>query len=156
MACEQCAPPSTKERIYHRVAHRPFCRACAGRLVAEGRGRDRWALGLAYAGLLAKTLVYVLLFFWATRSHFGAAALHGAVVADVLTFLLLTLFNLPFKGFQITIDGAFEIALVLIFLGRDALFDISTSVNSVATALLFFLLFAPIRLTLSGLDQISE
>ena len=156
MACEESVPQQRRERLYHRVAHRPFCRACAGRLIADSRKQERWALGLAYAGLAAKTLVYVLLFVWAGRSEVGAAALHGAVIADVLTFLLLTLFDLPFKGYRFTVDGAFELALVLLFVGREALFDISTDVSSVAMAFVFFMLFAPIRLALWSLDQISD
>jgi hypothetical protein len=146
----------TRERFRRRVAHRPLCRACVPRIVVDEQRRERWELGLAYGGLLAKTVFYALLFWWAARTPAGAAALQGAVAADVLTFLLLGAFRVAFDGFEVTVDGVFEVVLVLIFVARGALFDIPTDVEFAATSLLFFLLFVPVRVLLWGVDQVIE
>ena len=145
-----------RERFRGRVAHRPLYRACVTRVVADERRRERWELALAYGGLLAKTVFYSLLFWWASRTPVGAAALQGAVAADVLTFLLLGAFRVAFDGFEVTVDGVFELVLVLLFLARGALFDIPTDVEFAATSLLFFLLFVPFRVLLWGADQVIE
>ncbi|MHC4450572.1 MAG: hypothetical protein ACYS0E_10645 [Planctomycetota bacterium] len=144
------------QRFHRRVAHRPLCRAYAARLIADEAKRERWELGLAYGGLLAKTLFYTLLFVWAARTPLGAGALQGVVAADVLTFLILGAFRIPFDGFEVTMDGAFEVGLVLLFVARGALFDIPTDVEFAATSLLFFLLFVPIRVLLWGVDQVID
>lgn len=150
--CETCPP----QRFHRRVAHRPICRACAARLISDETKRERWELGLAYGGVLAKTLFYTLLFVWAARTPLGAGALQGIVAADVLTFVILGAFRIPFDGFEFTVDGAFEAALVLLFLARGALFDIPTDVEFAATSLLFFLLFVPVRVLLWGVDQVID
>jgi hypothetical protein len=129
---------------------------CASRLVGDESARERWEMRLAYAGLFAKTLLYTLLFVWAARTEIGAAALQGVVAADVLTFVLLGALRIPFDGFEFTVDGAFEMVLVLIFLLRGALFDIPTDVEFAATSLLFFLLFVPVRTMLWGIDQVID
>jgi len=147
---------SEQEKFRRRVPHRPVCRATVARFVQDAAKRERWALGLAYGGLAAKTLVYLVLFIWASRTQVGAAALQGAVVADVPTFLLLGLLKLPTDGFEFTVDGAFEVALVLVYLARGALFDIPTDVEFAATSLLFFLLFVPVRVLLWGMDQVLD
>ena len=147
---------SERERFRGRVPHRPVCRACVARFVRDEARRERWEVALAYGGLAAKALVYLVLFIWASRTQVGAAALQGAVVADVLTFLLLGLLKLPTDGFEVTVDGAFEVALVLVYLGRGALFDIPTDVEFAATSLLFFLLFVPVRVVLWWMDQVID
>lgn len=122
----------------------------------DERRRERWELGLAYGGLLARTVGYGLLFWWASRTSTGAAALQGAVAADVLTFLLLGALRVALDGFEVTVDGVFQFVLVLLYLARGALFDIPTDVEFAATSLLFFLLFLPLRVLLWGADQIVE
>jgi len=119
-SCEQCIAPA-KRPFHRRVAHLQLCRRCVERLAVRRSAlaplrpatSERWSLVLAYSGLLARTLLYGLLFWWASRSDAGAAALQGAVAADVLTFLILGAFRIPFEGLTLTVDNVFEFALIV-------------------------------------------
>ena len=117
---------------------------------------ERWGLVLAYGGLFARTILYALLFWWASRSEVGAAALQGSVAADIITFLILGAFRSAFDGFTITVDSAFEFALVILYLSRRLLFDISDDIAFAGISLLFFLAFASVRLGIWGAGQSEE
>lgn len=161
-SCDECMP-RTKRPFHRRVANLRFCRQCVQKLVDRQRteqlatpASERWALVLAYAGLAFRTLVYGLLFWWASRSETGAAALQGAVAADVITFLILGAFRIPFHGLELTVDTVFEFALIVFYLSRRALFDISEAAEFAGVSLLFFLGFAAVRLGIWGAEQSTE
>jgi hypothetical protein len=152
------------------VAHVPLCRACLQRVLTRGatdplapsilearRIRyDRWSLVLAYGGLLIRTAFYALLFVWAGRSTTGAAILEGVVAADVLSWLILGAFRIPFEGFEVTVDGVFQFLLIVFFLNRDALFSIDETAEIAAASFLSFLAFVVFRLAIWGAENALE
>lgn len=158
-ACGACRSPRPKLGL-HRIGHRLLCRSCfialrkapeegapvAPLLPTEVRSLERLTAGLAYAGLIAKAGVFVLFFLWAARSPTGAAALQGAVIADVFTWVLFSLLEWHFRGFQIRVGAVFEAALLLFYTLRGEIFDIPTTVEGPAVAFLFFLLFASVKM----------
>lgn len=162
-SCEQCLP-AAKRPFHQRVAHLNLCRRCVQRLAARRKTpasiqparAELWSLGLAYGALVARTIFYALLFWWASRSAVGDAALQGAVAADILTFLILGAFRIPFEGLTVTVDSAFEFVLIVFYLSRRMLFDVSENATFVGTSLLFFLAFAVVRLSISGAGQAED
>jgi len=107
---------------------------------AEVLAHKRLALGGTIAGLVSKAIVFGLFFLWAQRSAVGSAALRGAVYADAFTFLVLGIWEWPFHRTRVTLAGAFEAALVVLYLNRGSVFGIATDVSVLATSMLFFLL----------------
>jgi len=114
---------------------------------------ERWSLILAYSRLIARTVFYALLFWWASRSETGAAALQGVVSADVITFLALGALRIPFQGLQLTIDGIFQFLLVVFFVNRDAIFSISGDTSFAGVMFIFFLAFTALRLAFWAAEQ---
>jgi len=167
-SCEQCAPPKPGSRarrpIHHRVARLGLCRRCVERVAArrmtlsdvKPATTERWSLILAYSGLLVRALFYSLMFWWASRSDTGASALQGAVAADIITFLALGAFRIPFEGFQLTVDGIFEFVLVVFFLNRNALFSIEEDATSAGISFIFFLAFVAVRLGFWAAEQAGD
>ena len=162
-SCEQCLP-AAKRPFHRRVASLEVCRRCVERLAAR-RMRDRsvrpldterWSLILAYGGLIARTACYGLLFWWASKSAVGDAALQGAVAADILTFFILGAFRIPFDGIAVTVDNAFEFVLIVVYLSRHAMFDVPQDATFAGTSLLFFLAFAAVRLGIWGAGQAED
>jgi len=162
-SCERCLP-AAKRPFHRRVAHFELCRRCVEKLAARREALapirpitvERWSLVLAYGGLFVRTAFYALLFWWASRSEIGASALQGSVAADVLTFLILGAFRSAFDGLTITVDSAFEFALVILYLSRRLLFEIGENASFAGTSLLFFLAFAAVRLGIWGAGQADE
>jgi hypothetical protein len=90
-------------------------------------------------GLAAKVALFVPFFLWARSSELGAAALRGAVAADVFTWLVLSALEWPMRRFRVTAGAVFEVVLVLCYWNRGEVFDIiSPSVERTAFAALFF------------------
>lgn len=105
---------------------------------AEVRSHQRVAWIGALSGLVAKAILFSLFFWWARSSEVGAAALRGAVYADAFTFLLLGIWEWPFRRAQITLAGVFETALVVLYLNRTSVFGIERNISILATSLLVF------------------
>ena len=161
-AVRQTRAPRSKRRFHQRIAHRPLCRRAVeglaqrrapepltpGLRAARAPAWERWSLVLAYGGLVARTLFYLLLFVWAAHSNFGAAALQGVVAADVITWTLLGAARIPFDGLELTVDGVFEFALIVLYLNRDALFRMDGDVEFAGISFLAFLGFASTRLVI--------
>jgi len=160
-ATDEQHSPRVKRRFHRRVAHLPLCQHCVERIAARRRppgelqpsAAERWSLVLAYGGLLLHALFYALMFWWASRSDTGSAALQGVVAADVLSFLGLGAFKIVFDGLEITVDGMFQFVLVVLFLNRDALFSIDKDAEFAGTSFLFFLAFVAVRLGVWGAEQ---
>ncbi len=169
------APPETrvprsKRRFHQRIAHRPLCRRAVEGLadrradaplppsIREARAPtwDRWSLLLAYGGLIARTFFYLLLFAWASHYTIGAAALQGAVAADVITWFVLGAFRIPFEGLEVTVDGIFELALIVFYLNRDSFFSIAGNVEFAGVSFFAFLLFAAVRLAIWGTESTMD
>ena len=94
---------------------------------------------LTLAGLAFKTALFVPVFLWARHSATGAAALRGAVAADVFTWIAFSMLEWPFRRLRVTAGAAFEILLVALYWNRGELFDITTdSMESTALSALFF------------------
>lgn len=93
---------------------------------------------LTFAALAGKTLLYVPLFVWARHGDIGAAALRGAVAADVFTWIFFSVLEWPFRRVQVTAGGVFELVLVVLYLYRDSFFEISGSIDSIAMSVIFF------------------
>ena len=162
--------PRSKRKFHQRISHRPLCRRAVEGL-AERRADapltpsirdaraptwDRWSLLLAYGGLIARTFFYLLLFVWATHYTVGAAALQGAVAADVITWFVLGAFRIPFEGLELTVDGVFELALIVFFLNRGSLFSIAGNVEFAGVSFFAFLLFAAVRLAVWGTETAMD
>ena len=162
-SCERCLP-AEKRPFHRRVAHLGLCRRCIEKLGARRQAlaptrplnAERWSLALAYSGLIVRTGVYVLLFWWASRGEAGAAALQGAVAADILTFLILGAIRMAFDGVSVTVDAAFEFMLIVLYLSRHMLFDIRDNASHAGVALIFFLAFASVRLGVWGAGQAED
>jgi hypothetical protein len=136
-----------------RVGNRLLCPTCFNRLKQAPAGTpvagsflesadvrellQRTVLA-TFAGLGAKTLLYVPLFLWARHSDLGAAALRGTVAADVFTWIVFAFLEWQFRKLRVTAGALFELVLVILYLNREALFDITGNVESTALSLLFF------------------
>jgi len=90
-------------------------------------------------GLAIKTALFVPFFVWARHSDTGAAALRGAVAADVFSWIVFSFLEWPFRRFRVTVGAAFEMLLVVLYWNRGGLFDITArSMESTAFSALFF------------------
>ncbi len=113
---------------------------------------DRIHMGFVYAGLVLKATFYVLMFVWARNSESGAAALQGVIYADILTWIAFVLLEAPFQMHRILTGSGFELLLVLIFLFRGELFDISADAASAGIGVLWFILFVALRAGIYGAE----
>lgn len=113
---------------------------------------DRIHMGFIYAGLVLKALFYVGMFWWAGASESGAAALQGVVYADILTWIVFVLLEAPFQMHRILTGSGFELLLVLVFLFRGTLLDISTDAVSAGIGVLWFILFLALRAGIYGAE----
>ncbi|MHC4224486.1 MAG: hypothetical protein ACYSX0_07445 [Planctomycetota bacterium] len=120
------------------------------------RSHRRLTAALTWSGLLVKTFVYVPLFVWAAASDTGAAALRGVVAADVFTWVVLTFLEWQHRRLKVKAGFVFEGILVLVYLNRDSLLDISTSAESTAVAMLFFLLFVVVKSGIWGVEHVLQ
>jgi hypothetical protein len=118
------------------------------------RAHRRLTAALTWSGLLAKAFVYVPLFVWAGASDTGAAALQGVVGADVFTWVVLTFLEWQHRRLQVKAGFVFEGILVFVYLNRGSLLDISTSAESTAVAMLFFLLFVVVKSGIWGVEHV--
>jgi hypothetical protein len=117
---------------------------------------QRLEAGLAFGGLVGRAVLYLVLFLWAAGSPTGAAVLQGLVIADVLTWAVMSVFDWQFRGLQVTVGGISQFVLVLIYLNRESLFEISTDAESMGITMLSFLLFAIVKSALWGGDRLLE
>lgn len=122
----------------------------------ELRSLERLTARLAHAGLIAKALFFGGLFWWAATSELGAGALQGAVAADFFTWIVLSLLDWPFRGYQVRVGTAFEVVLLLLYVFRGSLFSIPAGAEPVAVAFLAFLAFAGVKLSVWGVQQALE
>ncbi len=151
--CSFCGNQTPRVTL-HRVGHRLICRSCftarkkatfgpegpAPLLESEElQSLRRLDRRLTTAWLVAKALFYCLLFWWAHATPVGAAVLQGCISADILTWILFSLLEWEYRGLQVTIGGMFEVVLVMIYLGRDSLFDMSAVPEEMAMTMLSFL-----------------
>jgi hypothetical protein len=128
---------------FRRLTEAPVSRPAAGESALAGGGdlRDlfRRTVLVTFAAIAGKTLLYVPLFLWARTGDVGAAALRGAVAADVFTWILFSVLEWPFRrGFQLTAGAVFEFVLVVLYLHRESFFEISGSIDSTAMSVVFF------------------
>ncbi|MHC4163049.1 MAG: hypothetical protein ACYSUM_13045 [Planctomycetota bacterium] len=150
--CGYCREPLARMRLC-RVGNRLVCPTCFRRLkeapvsppatgsaLAGGDLHDlfRRTVLVTFAALAGKTLLYVPLFLWARHGDVGAAALRGAVAADVFTWILFSVLEWPFRRVQVTAGAVFELVLVVIYLYRDWFFEITSSIDSTAMSVVFF------------------
>jgi hypothetical protein len=89
-------------------------------------------------GLLLRGLLFLPLFLWARGSDAGAAALKGAVGGDLFGWAVLTLLLRPVRGAEIGLGAMLELALVGLYIQREALFEIHADVETTAITVLFF------------------
>jgi hypothetical protein len=108
------------------------------------RSRNRFAAFSAALGLIFRGLVFLGFFLWAQAGTTGAGILRGAVAGDVIAWMVLSAVDWPFRRVRITINGLFELALVLLYFQRDTLFPSVDDAQSIAvsTAAFFVVLFA--------------
>ena len=66
--------------------------------------------------------------------------MRGAVAADVFTWICFSVLEWPFRRVQVTAGGVFELVLVVLYLNRDSLFEITGSIESTAMSVVFFFL----------------
>ena len=111
---------------------------------------------LTYLGLGAKAAGYFLLFLWARDSEMGAGALDGIVAADVFTWIVFSLIEWQFRGFQVCAGLVFEIILVVLYVSRQPIFGVQDSPEGVAMAILFFMLFASVKTSLYAMEHVLE
>ncbi|MFQ5845546.1 MAG: hypothetical protein ACE5JG_11230 [Planctomycetota bacterium] len=117
------------------------------------RRSDRFRQGFLYAGLGAKACFYLLLFWWASRSDRGAAALEGVVWADVITWGVFGVLELPFQPLRVGLGFGFEVFVLVLFFFRGTWFDIATDPVSFGVGVLWFVLFATFRAVLYGAES---
>ncbi len=113
-------------------------------------------LTLTYLGLGAKAMGYLLLFLWARSSELGAGALDGIVAADVFTWIVFSVIEWPFRGFQVRAGLVFESVLVVVYLSRQSLFGVQDSPEGIAMAFLFFMLFACVKASVYAMEHVLE
>ncbi|MHC4816805.1 MAG: hypothetical protein ACYTF8_01920 [Planctomycetota bacterium] len=137
--CGYCREPLARVRLC-RVGNRLVCPPAGGSALEAGDLRSLFnrTVLLTFASIAAKTLLYVPLFLWAQHGDIGAAALRGAVAADVFTWIAFSVLEWPFRRFQVTAGGVFELVLVVLYLYRDSFFEITGSIDSVAMSVVFF------------------
>jgi hypothetical protein len=127
---------------FRRLTEAPASTPATGGALAGGDLKDLFhrTVLVTFAALAGKTLLYVPLFLWAQHGDVGAAALRGAVAADVFTWIFFSLLEWPFRRVQVTAGGVFELALVVLYLYRDSFFEITGSIDSTALSVVFFFL----------------
>ncbi len=113
---------------------------------------DRIHMGFVYAGLLLKATFYLLMFLWARNSESGAAALQGVVYAELVTWIVFVLLEAPFQMHRILTGSGLELLLVIIFLFRGTLFEISTDAVFAGIGILWFILFVALRAGIYGAE----
>ena len=165
--CGACRNPFPGPEL-HRVGHRLLCPICLTALdqIEEGEpgpgtlevarrmaGLHRLADGLATGGLVFKALVFALLLWWAATSPIGAAALQGALGADILTWLLFSITRWHARGLRVTPGAVFEVVLIIVYLKRGDLFAITHDPVSGGLTLLFFIFFAVVKCAVWGAQQ---
>jgi hypothetical protein len=103
---------------FRRLTEASVSPPAGGSALAGGDLRDLFhrTLLVTFAALAGKTLLYVPLFLWAQHGDVGAAALRGAVAADVFTWIFFSVLEWPF----------------------DSFFEITGSIDSVAMSVVFF------------------
>ena len=119
-------------------------------------GFHRLADVMATGGLVFKALVFVMLLWWAANSPTGAAALQGALGADIVTWLLFSVVRWQTRGLRVTLGAIFEVVLILIYLNRGDLFAITNDPVSGGLTLLFFIFFAVVKCAVWGAQQAVE
>jgi len=155
----------------HRVAHRLFCRRC---LIALRRGatppappRDpssgpdwaalrRWNALLGISGILAKSGFYLALFLWARGGGTGAAALHGFVAADIVTWIAFSVLEWDVRGFQIGIGAGFQLLVAVLYLARGEIFGAAEGAVEAGLSVLFFILFAAVKSAVWAAELVLE
>jgi len=95
----------------------------------------------ACAGIAGRTVIFVALFIWAASSALGAAALKGAVAADILAWISLSFLAWPFERVRLTAGVVFEGVLIALYLQREALFHISDDLESTGVSAFVFFTF---------------
>lgn len=111
---------------------------------------------LTIAAMVAKSVLFLLFFLWASKSPIGDAALKGVVIADLSTFLLFSGLDWHFRGLPITVGAVFQIVLVLVFTNRHALLEIPEAPEFFAVTLGFFLLVAVFKSAIWAAEHVLE
>ena len=112
--------------------------------------------GLSIAGIVAKLVLFLLLFLWATKSPIGDAALKGVVIADLFTYLLFSVLDWHFRGLSITAGAIFQLLLILVFTNRHALLDFTEAPEVFAVTLGFFMLVTVFKSAIWAAEHILE
>ncbi len=144
----------------HRVGGRILCPECFRWLqqhprteepLLESLGFDEEAalkrldVGLTFAGTFAKAAIFAVLILWAHRSETGAAVVGGVAIADVLTWMVFTALDWPFRRVH-TVVGAFvQIAIIVVALRVAAIDEVTRTPDGFAFALVAFLFYLPVK-----------
>jgi hypothetical protein len=162
--CGNCRNPAPRLRL-HRLGNRLLCAACFSAIQrARPEPADVRALQQGYrrtilatsGALLAKTLLFLPLFLWARGSDTGAAALRGAVGGDLFGWAALSLVLWPFRRVQVGAGAVFELVLVVLYLQRTTLFEITADIEATAVSVLFFFAVLFAKTGLWAADHILE
>jgi hypothetical protein len=107
-------------------------------------------------GVVFRTLLFLPLFVWARASETGAGALKGAVGGDLFAWAVLSLLLWPFRRAQVGAGAIVELALVGLYLQREALFEISADVETTAVSAGFFFGVLLLKTGIWAADHILE
>jgi len=104
-------------------------------------------------GLVLRALAWGALFFWAMRGPTGAAVLEGAVLAEVLTWIVFRFLRWQFLGLRLDAETAVEFAVVVLFLNRGWLLSIDDSAEAFAVTALAFLFVVLLKTVVWGIEH---
>lgn len=150
--CGNCRNPAPRAAL-HRLGNRLLCPPCLSAIQGaasnrEGAGSEgdipgsrallRAVFTALGAGILLRGILFLPLFLWARGSETGAAALKGAVGGDLFGWALLSLLLRPVRRGRIGAGALVELALVGLYLKREALFEITADIETTAISVLFF------------------
>jgi len=151
--CGYCRSPIPRLML-HRLGNRLLCGRCfnairnaptgaadPGPVAPEDlRGLLKQTLLVAFGAVAGKAVFFLPLFFWARASEIGAGALRGAVAADIFSWIVFSLLDWPFRRVHVGLGGLFELALIVLYLNREPLFEIAGGAQTTALSLVFFFL----------------
>ena len=166
-SCGACRSPFARNSLM-RVGHRLLCPSCLTSLTWRETGEgtpppplrpldlgpvQRLGSVFLLGGLVAKAAVYVYFFLWAAATPTGDAALRGVVFGDLFTWIAFSAVDIHFRRAQITITGIFELALLILFLNREALLSIPASPEAMAVTMGFFFGFVVAKVSVWGAQR---
>ncbi len=168
--CSVCSTATPKLAL-HAVGRRAMCRPCFLSLrrgprtpeptrksiaFVEQRSLGRLDLVLTAVAIAAKAGLFVALFAWANASPLGEATLHGVVAADLLTWILFTFLDWPFRPLQIGLGLGFELVLLVVYLAQFQAFDMPQDAEAAGIGLLAALLYVGVKTAIWGAETAME